>query len=148
VLVGRPGDEDAAWFAGAFQPRRDVDSLAQNIVSFDQYVAEMDAHSVKNAFALRLFRVALNHQPLDRDGAFYGVDHGGELQQEPVAHRLDDPAASASDQRPSRVAMRAHRPRRPRLVLAHEAGIADDVDGHDRGEFAGLGHFGPQAGEP
>ena len=38
-----------------------------------------------------------------------------------------------------------HGARRPRLVLAHEAGIADDVYGHDRGEFAGFSHYAPQA---
>ena len=30
--------------------------------------------------------------------------------------------------------------RRPRLVLAHQARVADDVDRHDRGEAAGRGH--------
>ena len=42
--------------------------------------------------------------------------------------------------RPRRLAMLAHRPRRPRLVLAHQARVADDVDGEDRGEPAGGGH--------
>ena len=31
-------------------------------------------------------------------------------------------------------------PRHPRLVLAHQAGIADNVDGKDGGEAAGGGH--------
>jgi hypothetical protein len=56
---------------------------------------------------------------LDRDNAFHGVDDGRELQQEPVAHGLDDPPASARHQWPSRVAMLAYRTRRPGLVLAH-----------------------------
>ncbi len=38
-------------------------------------------------------RVALDHQLLDRDRAFDGGDDGGKLQQQPVAHRLDDAAA-------------------------------------------------------
>jgi hypothetical protein len=33
-------------------------------------------------------------------------------------------------------AMLAHRPRRPRLVLAHGTALADDVDCEDRGEAA------------
>lgn len=33
-----------------------------------------------------------------------------------------------------------HRERRLRLVLAHQAGIADDVDGYDRGETGSRDH--------
>ena len=87
--------------------------------------------------------VALDHQLLNRDRAFDGRDDGGKFQQQPVAHRLDDAAALVGDQRPRRVAMLANRPRRPGLVLAHQAGVADDVDSHDRGEAAGLSHDAP-----
>src|SRR5438132_4489640 len=37
------GDADAAGFGDAFEPRRDVDAVAEDVVSLDQYVAEMDA---------------------------------------------------------------------------------------------------------
>ena len=82
--------------------------------------------------------VALDHQLLDRDRAFDGGDDGGEFQQQPVAHRLDDAPPQPRHDRPRRLAMLSHRERRPRLVLAHQAGIADDIDGHDRGEVAGI----------
>ena len=95
-------------------------------------------------FASGASGVALDHQLLDRDRAFDGGDDGGKLQQQPVAHRLDDAAPEARHDRPRRLAMLAHRPRRPRLVLAHQAGIADDVDGHDRGEAASTCHWLPQ----
>ena len=36
--------------------------------------------------------------------------------------------------------MLAHRLRRARLVFTHQAGIADDVDRHNRGKFSGFGH--------
>ncbi len=39
-----------------------------------------------------------------------------------------------------RLAMLADRPRRPRLVLAHEARVADDVGGEDRGKLPGFRH--------
>ena len=42
--------------------------------------------------------------------------------------------------RPRRVAMFAHRLRRPCLVLSHQARVANNVGGEDRGEAAGGGH--------
>jgi hypothetical protein len=38
--------------------------------------------------------------------------------------------------RVSRLAMLADRLRRPRLVLAHQARVADDIGGEDRGELS------------
>src|ERR1700733_6124952 len=44
-----------------------------------------------------------------------------------------------------RVPMLANDPRGSGLILPHEAGITDDVDGHDRGKLACFGHSAPQA---
>ena len=137
MVVGRARDQHAARLANALQPRRDIDAVAENVVALDQHVAEIDADAVDDALRLRRLGVALDHQLLDRDRAFDGGDDGGKLQQQPVARRLDDAPAEARHDRPRRLAMLAHRPRRPRLVLAHQARVADDVDGEDRGEAAG-----------
>jgi hypothetical protein len=105
----------------------------------------MDADAVHDAFVFGRLRVALGHQLLNRHCAFNRVDDRGKLQQQPVAHRLDDPPAARRHDWPRRVAMLAHRSCRTRLILAHQARIADDVGGHDRSEFAGLGHCVPKA---
>ena len=89
--------------------------------------------------------VALGHHGLDRDRAFDRCDNRGKLQQHAIAHRLDEPAAERPYDRRRRLAPLADRPRRPRLVLAHEARVADDVGGEDRGEAAGGGHSGTPA---
>src|SRR5271165_54956 len=54
--------------------------------------------------------------------------------------RIDDLVLATSQDRPRRLAMLADRPRSPRLVLAHQARIADDIDGENRGEAASRGH--------
>ena len=92
----------------AFQPRRDVDAVAQNVVALDQHIAEVDADAIDDALGLRNVGVALGHQLLDRDRAFDGGDDGGKLQQQPVAHRLDDAPAKTRHDRPRRVAMLAN----------------------------------------
>ena len=84
--------------------------------------------------------VALDHQFLDRDRAFDGGDDGGKLQQKPIARRLDDTAAVVSDDRTRCLPMLAHRSRCPRLVLTHQARVADDIDGEGHGKAADVGH--------
>ena len=146
MLVGRARNQHAARLANPFQPRRDIDAIAQNVVALDQHVAEIDADAVDDALRLGRrrrcaptisFWIAIAHST--------AATTRGKLQQQPVAHRLDDAAAALRHQRPRRLAMLAHRPRRPRLVLAHQAGVADDVDGHDRGEFTNIRHSVPRS---
>jgi hypothetical protein len=99
VVVGCARDQHAARLAKALQPGRDVDAIAQNVVAFDQHVAEIDADAIEDALGLEGSGVALGHQVLDRDRAFDGGDDGGKLQQKPIARRLNDPATVVGDHR-------------------------------------------------
>src|SRR5262249_35021771 len=88
-------------------------------------------------------RVALDHHLLDEDRAFDRRHDGREFKQDSVAGRLDDPPAKRTNDRGRGLAPLAHELRRPGLVLAHEARIADDVGGKDSCEAAGGGHLSP-----
>jgi hypothetical protein len=136
VVVGRARDQHAAGLADAFEPRCDVDAVAENVVALDQHVAEIDADAVDDALIIGGPGVALDHQLLDRNRAFDGGDDGGKLQQEAIADDPDDAPAVTRHDRPRRLAMLANAKRRPRLILAHQARVADDIDGEDRGEAA------------
>jgi hypothetical protein len=50
-----------------------------------------------------------------------------------IAGRLDDAAAEVRHDRLRSFATFTHRVRRPRVILAHETRVADDVGGEDRG---------------
>jgi hypothetical protein len=140
VIIRRARNQHPARLANPLQPCRDIDAFAEDVLALDQYVAEIDADAVDDPLGLGHLVVALGHQLLDCHRAFDGGDHGREFQQQPVAHRLDDAPPEPRHDRPRRLAMLANAERRPRLVLAHQAGITDDIDGHDRGEAAGRGH--------
>jgi hypothetical protein len=101
-----------------------------------QYVANIDAEAVDDPLRVGCIRVARRHRLLDRHRAFDGRDGGGKFQQQAVAHGFEDPSAAACDDRNRRFATPAHRSRRARLVFTHQAGVANDVDRHDCGEFA------------
>ncbi|HKI14693.1 MAG TPA: hypothetical protein VKA12_06720 [Roseiarcus sp.] len=115
------------------KPGGDVDPIAKNVVALDQHVAEVDVDAIEDALRLRGPDVAFGHQFLDCDRALDRGDDGGKFHEEAVARRLDDASAVAGGDWPRRLAMLAHGTRRPRLVLAHEARVADHVGGEDRG---------------
>ena len=140
VIVGRPRKTNTAGLCDPLEPRGDIDAVAENVVAFDEHVAEVDADAIADALLLWHVGVALGHHGLDRHRAFHGGDDGGKLQQHAIARRLDEPAAERAHDRRRRLSSLAHRLRRPGLVLAHEARVADHVGGEDRGEAAGGGH--------
>ena len=139
VLIGRSRNEDAARRRDLFEPRRDIDAVADEIVPFDQHVAKMDPHPVAKAFGLGYALVQPRRLGLQRERALHGRDDGREFDQESVAHRLEYAPAVRGDDRPCRGSALAYRFRRALFVLAHHARVADDVGGENGGEAAG-GH--------
>ena len=90
-------DADAARLGHAFQPRGDVDAVAEDVVALDDDVAEIDADAELDAAVLRHIGVALGHAALHLDRAAHRVDDAGELDQHAVAGGLDDAAAVLGD---------------------------------------------------
>jgi hypothetical protein len=138
--IGVLGKADRARIANPFEARGDVDPVAQDVLAVDENVAEIDADAIENASGLGNRFVALGHHLLDEDGAFDRGDNGRKFEQHAVPGRLDEPSAEAAHNSGRRLAPLADDLRRPGLVLAHEARIADDVGGEDRGETARSGH--------
>src|ERR1700721_3416622 len=54
LIVGKRRDGDAAWFCDALKPRRNVNAVSKNIMGFDDYVADVDAHTKSNAPVFRI----------------------------------------------------------------------------------------------
>ena len=85
--------------------------------------------------------VALDHRPLDFNGAVHRVDDAAELDDAAVAGALDDAAMVHGDGRIDQVASERPQPRQnPVLVGSGKPRIADDVGHQDRGQFSGLAH--------
>ena len=85
--------------------------------------------------------VALDHRPLDFDGAAHRVDDAAELDDCAVAGALDDAAVVNGDGRVDQVAAKRPQPRQnPVLVGSGKPRIADDVGHQDRRELSGLAH--------
>ena len=85
--------------ASAFEPRRDVDAVAEDVAVLDDDVADIDADAELDAPLRRHVGVALGHPALHLDGAAHRIDDAGELDQQAVAGGLDDAAAVLGDLR-------------------------------------------------
>ena len=90
----------------------------------------MDADPKFDALVGRDLSVALDHRPLDFDGAVHSVDDAAEFDDAAVARAFDDAPMVDRDGRIDQVASKGPKPRQnPVLVGSGKPRIADDV-GH------------------
>jgi len=75
VLVCRRGNANTAGFSDPLKPRSDVNAIPEDIVAFDQYVAEVDADPVQHTAIGGYSFISLRHDCLHGDRAFDGIDH-------------------------------------------------------------------------
>ena len=90
---------DPTGFGQAFEPCRDVDAIAINIVAVYDNVAEVDADAELDAMVRRHIHIAVLYRALDLDRALDGFDHAREFDQEAIASCLDDTALVLGDLR-------------------------------------------------
>ena len=105
LAIGVLGETDRAGLGDAFKARGDIDAVAHEIaVALFDHVAEMHADPKFDALVRRDPNVALDHRPLDFNGAAYCVDDAAELDNCAVAGALDDPTVMHCDGRVDQVA--------------------------------------------
>src|SRR4029077_16652456 len=111
-------------------------------VAFFDHVPEMNADPKFNALVGRDLSVALDHRPLDFNGAIHCVDNTPELDSCAIPGALNDPAVVHGDGRIDQVASEPTQARKcPVLVCPGEPAVADDICDQDCCEFPGLHHW-------
>ena len=88
---------NAARFCDAFETRCNIDAVAKDIVVFDDDITDVNADAKFDPLVLRHIGILLGHAALDFDGAAYGIDGTGKLDEHAVAGILDDASAMISD---------------------------------------------------
>ena len=137
VLVHPRRDANTAGIGQPFQPRRDIDAVAIDVVAVDDDIADIDADAEIDAAAGRNARIPVGHALLPFDRAAHRVDDAGEFDQQTVAGRLDDAAAMLGDLGVAQFAPDCFEPgERAFLVDAHEPRIARDIGRQDRRQFS------------
>ena len=140
--IGLLGKTDRPRLGDALQPRGDIDAVAHQVaVAFLDHVAEMDADPKFDALVRRDPSVALDHRPLDFNGAVHCVDDTAEFDDRSVAGVLDDATVVHRDGRIDQVASQRPHPRQnPVLVGSGKPRVADHVGDQDRRELSSLAH--------
>ena len=142
LTIGVLGETDRPGLGDALQPRGDIDAVAHQVaVDFLDHVAEMDADPKFDALVRRDPSVALDHRPLDFNGAVHCVDDTPELNDVAVARALDDAAMMRGDGGIDEIATEAPQARQG-AILVHrgELTVTDNVGDQDCGELARFGH--------
>src|SRR5215813_15280438 len=88
LVKDHSGNANASGIGQFFEPRRDVHTVAIDVISVDDDIADIDSDSKHDRLVVGNLQVALCNTALNGDRAFHGVDRAGELDQGAVAHEF------------------------------------------------------------
>ena len=129
---------DSAWFGQRFQSRRNVDTVARDIVAVDNDVAQVDADAELDPLVRRLRLIVRLHRPLHINRAAERRIRAAEFKQHPIAGSFDHPTALFGNLRIHDAFADFAQPRKRSTIIAfHVSTEADDIGDQDRGELAG-----------
>src|SRR6266446_4382064 len=97
LIVNSTRDRNASRHSDAFEPRCNIDAIAEDIVVVEDDVSQMDADAELDPLGLGYLRVLVSHAALNFDGASRCIDGTGKFDQHTVASGLDDAAAMFGD---------------------------------------------------
>ena len=135
LVEGGSGNKHPSWLAELLQPRRDIDPVAKEIVTFDHDIAEIDADAEYDPQLCRHISLSLCHFSLNGCPALYGVDNGCELYDRSIAHQLHYAAVVSGQKRVNKIAPQIPNcPKSARFIEFDQARVANNIGRHDGGE--------------
>jgi hypothetical protein len=126
------GRQDAAWICERLEARGDVHSIAKDVVTLDDDIAEINAGAILDAAFLRKAGFRLRDRALNAHCAVECINHTGKLHQQGITGRLDDAASTFSQNGINLLLTMSLLARdRSSFVGFHMPRIADHVDGQN-----------------
>jgi hypothetical protein len=99
ILLNPRRYANSARIGQSFEPGGDIDPVAEDVAILDDDVALMDADAQLDPLGFGNTGIATSHRLLRFGRTAQCIDDAGELDEEPVAGRLDQPPAMRSDRR-------------------------------------------------
>jgi hypothetical protein len=136
MIPYRTRDANSTGLRKSLQPGRNVDGIAKEIVALDDDVADVDADAEPHLLGGRSARIFVGYGVLHRDGALHGIHGTGEISDEAIARRVEDPTAMRGDQAVDDDPVRGEGVKGADLISPHETAVAFDIGGEDRGKLS------------
>jgi hypothetical protein len=136
LFVDRARDTDAADFGETFQPRRDVDAVAQQITVALHHIADGDADAEGHLPAGRIGHIPRAQAFLDIDRAAYGFNRARKFGEHRIPGRIENAAAALGDEIIGHQAIGREPPQRFLLVLRYQSAVAGNIGRKNRRDLA------------
>ena len=91
------GNANTTRLCDPFETDCNIDPITKDIMVFDDNITDVNADAKFDPLDLRYIDILFGHAALNFDGASYGIDHAGELNESAVPGILDDASAMISD---------------------------------------------------
>ena len=141
--MNRAGNQYASSRRFCFQSRCYVHSIAVEIVSLDDHIAEMQTDTKYNPLCFGPFRVHFVHGLLELNCCRQRVACASKFCERPITHQLDQPAPVPRKRRfEAAPSMLTQSRQRSALVAPHQAGVANDIGCENSRQFALLTDHG------
>jgi hypothetical protein len=136
LIVHASRDADATRLSNGLDPRRDIDTVAQEVAVLDDDVAEIDADAKPHALLRGKMIVAGAQRRLNLGGAANRVYRAWKLGKNRIACGVEYPTSMHLEHLVEDFAMAAQDLDRALLVFSHHLAVADDIGHEDRCEPA------------
>ena len=142
VIVHLGRDANSLRLSKRGDPRRHVHTVPEQVALAVDDIPDMDSDPDPDPALGGLRGVPRVEGLLDRDRAPRGLERAWELDEEPVAHRLDHPSAVGGEQGSQEGIVFLEELEREVLVRLPKEGVPDDVGDQDRAQPAFLFRHG------
>jgi hypothetical protein len=93
LVIGGLLNADSTWLRYPLQPSRHIHTIAEQVLTLDHHIAEIDAHTELDPLLGREIGIPAVHPALEIKGTPDRVHHGGKFDKNAVACGFHDPAA-------------------------------------------------------
>jgi hypothetical protein len=135
LVLNSTRDANPARLSKSSQPGGDINRIAEETVALNDDIADVDADAEPHLLTGRSIRILLGYGLLNLDGALHGIHSAGEFSDEAIASRIENPASMRDNQPINDDPVSGEDAECADLILPHQAAVALDIGGEDRGEL-------------
>ncbi len=134
LVEHRLREADVARFGTRLEPRRDIHTVAEQVIALDHHIIKVHANAKLHPAIFGQVAVTILELPLDFYGATHRLDRAGELGDHAVAGAAEHPPTMVSDQPVDDLSVCVQHADRRFLVGLYQSAVAGDVSGENGGE--------------